>query len=54
MPEVTLPTPSRRPPATRVAVDPGAARSKWIEAFYLAEAKAQLSQQTISNQRRTR
>jgi len=60
---VTQPTPARRR-ATRVAVDPAAARwaavdpaaarSRWIEAFYIAEAKAQLDHQRARNRRRPR
>lgn len=51
---VRHPAPARRRP-TRVAVDP-AARSRWIEAFYVAEAKAELGRQTAAtaNHRRTR
>jgi hypothetical protein len=53
MPEATtLPT-RRRPPATRVAVVDPASRARWIEAFYVAEAKAELGRQASSNQRRT-
>lgn len=40
--------------ATHVAVDPGAARSRWIEAFYVAEAKAQLEQQAAAGRRSAR
>ena len=42
---VRHPAPPRTRP-TRVAVDRTAARSRWIEAFYIAEAKAQLDHQT--------
>jgi len=50
---VITPTPTRRR-ATRVAVDP-ASRARWIEAFYVAEAKAQLGRQssTTHSPRRT-
>ena len=44
------PAPQRTRP-TRVAVDPSAARSRWIEAFYIAEAKAQLEHQAPRHQR---
>jgi hypothetical protein len=52
---VRNPAPSRIRPI-RVAVDPSVARSHLIEAFYIAEAKAQLGRQAsaTSNQRRTR
>ena len=63
MSEVLTNSPPRRRP-TRVAVDPAAARwaaldpeaarSRWIEMFYIAEAKAQLNHQQSRNQRRTR
>ncbi|HEX5910444.1 MAG TPA: hypothetical protein VFY44_08115 [Thermoleophilaceae bacterium] len=42
---VRHPAPPRTRP-TRVAVDRTAARSRWIEAFYIAEAKAQLDHQS--------
>ena len=52
---VRHPAPARIRP-TRVAVDPSTARSRWIEAFYVAEAKAQLGRQATAthNPRRTR
>lgn len=52
---VVTPAPARRR-ATRVAVDPAASRARWIEAFYVAEAKAQLAAQTsaFDNRRSTR
>jgi hypothetical protein len=52
---VRHPAPARVRPI-RVAVDPSVARSHWIEAFYIAEAKAQLGRQGTAtrDQRRTR
>ncbi|HYI37422.1 MAG TPA: hypothetical protein VEX39_12485 [Thermoleophilaceae bacterium] len=50
---VRHPAPPRTRP-TRVAVDPTAARSRWIEAFYIAEAKAQLDHQAPRNRRSAR
>lgn len=53
MSKVFITAPPRTRP-TRVAVHPSAARSRWIEAFYIAEAKAQLDHQQPRNHRRAR
>lgn len=54
MPHVTKLQTPLRPKATRMAVADPSSRSRWIEAFYVAEAKAELGRQTFSDQRRTR
>lgn len=52
---ITTERPSRaRIRPTRAAGDPKATRSRWIEAFYVAEAQAQLDRQTMTGQRGTR